>query len=316
MLRICLLGAVIGLITVPVFAQDPTDRAGWAKKIEVALEEGKDKEVRYVPRPGGQGVSGRNELSASWPVVRRARRETHQGEGVRGRVRRRGAGLEGAAGQRTDEHPRLCSTLYRFWSQDLLRKKDLDGSLKVLASGYALLPNDPHIHAGIAFHAQEALAIAEGKSVDAVIEQYKSPTEQFPKVEADIAERGQRLAELAVSKLVDKMKFKEAVEAVERYGPLLPKAEQRAKAGGIAYDGWALHLADKKEWEPALAKYAEGLKAYPGHARLLNNALIIVEHWAQPAVDAKNWDEAIRIYGIAAQALPGQRRIARQQAAR
>ena len=285
------------------FSQDPTDRAGWSKQIETALESAKDQEALAIIGKAAKALPDD-------PIFRDSARwfERH-GEK---RIKEKGyeAGFDVAERALkvlpADEQAGILAwrrSLYRFWSQELLEKKDVDGSLKVLAKGYDLYPNDSNLQTAIAFHAQEALNVAEAKSVDAVIELFQALSKQFPKV-AEISRRGQRHTTLAVNKLVAAKKFKEAIEAVDRYGPLLPMPEQRAEVGGIAYEGWALHLADKKEWEPALAKYAEALKVYPGHVRLLGNAGIIANNWAKPAIKAKDWDEAIRIYGIALKHLP------------
>jgi len=291
------------LVAGPALGQEPTDRAGWIKLIDAALESGKDQDALVIAGKAAKALPNDPNFryAARWFERFGEKRIKEKGYDAGFEVAERALKVLPA-----DEHTSIVvwrNSLYRYWSQELLQKKDFDGSLKVLEKGYALYPTDPHVQGGIAFHTQEALKVAEAKSLDAVIEQYQNLRKQFPKVE-DIVQRGQRVAEVAVTKLVDGEKFKEAIDALERYGPLLPRPEQRASVGGMAYEGWALHLADKKEWESALAKYAEGLKAYPGHSRLLGNAGIIANNWARPAVQAEKWDEAIRIYTIAMKYLP------------
>jgi tetratricopeptide (TPR) repeat protein len=292
-----------GTSIAPGFAQDPTDRAGWVKQIEAALDAGKDQDALLIIARAAKALPDEKSFRkpADWF-------ERHGEKAIKDKGWEAGFAVAERALKvlpMNEQSSILAwrSSLYQFWSQELLGKKDVAGSLKVLAKGYDLYPNDPDIQAGIAFHAQQALAIAEAKSVDAVIEQYQSLVKQFPKV-AEIPRRGQRVAEHAVTKLVEEKKFQEAVKVVDRYGPLIANPEQKAVVGGIAYEGWALHLADKKEYESAVAKYAEGLKAYPDHARLKGNMLIIVERWAEPAIAAEKWDEAIRIYGVALKHFP------------
>jgi tetratricopeptide (TPR) repeat protein len=307
----CNRGAIAGLFSLlltwtagaPGLAQEPTDRAGWVKQIEAALEAGKDKDA--LATIAGAAKALPEDTSFRNPAVWF---ERHGEKAIKDKGWEAGFAVAERALKvlPANEQSSILawrSSLYQFWSQELLRKKDVAGSLQVLAKGYKLHPNDRDVQAGIAFHAQEALAIAATKSVDAVIDEYQSLRKQFPKVE-DLSRRGQRIAELAVSKLVEEKKFKEAVAAVDRYGPLLAKPEQRAAAGGMAFNGWAVHLAEEKKWEQALEKFAEGLKAYPDHALLLENALVIVERWAKPAVVAEKWDEAIRIYGVALKHFP------------
>ncbi len=187
------------------------------------------------------------------------------------------------------------STLFRRWSQDLLDKQDPDGSLKVLARAYALDPQDREIINGIAYHAQKSLQMLESQGLPALVAHFRALRGQFPKVD-EVAESGKWHAARRIQQLSAQKRFKEAVEAVERYQPLFATAKQYAEVGGDAYDLWALHLAGQQQWEAALRKYGEGLKAFPKQQRLLNNAEATVDQWAHAAIRAAKWDEAIRIY--------------------
>jgi hypothetical protein len=65
---------------------------------------------------------------------------------------------------------------------------------------------------------------------------------------------------------------------------------------GAAYDRWAQSLARDKKWKEAVEKYAEGLKAFPGHGRLTNNLSATIDQWADDPIKKKDWDVAISIY--------------------
>jgi tetratricopeptide (TPR) repeat protein len=190
------------------------------------------------------------------------------------------------------------TSLFRRWSQSLLQKGDADESKNVLARAYALNAQDPEIIEGIGFHTQEALKLLDAKSGPAAtIQHFAALQKQFPNLE-QVSEGGARHVGRVIQKLAHDKKFKEAIAAVEQYGPLFTTPEARAEAGGDAYDSWARDLARGKDFQAALDKYAEGLKAFPEHKRLLGNGVATVDQWASTAMKAKNWDEAIRIYTI------------------
>jgi tetratricopeptide (TPR) repeat protein len=304
MRKFILLGVTILLaMQVRTLAQDPTDRAGWVKLIEASLEEGKDAEALAAIRRAAKAMPDESAFrrAGAWFERHGDKRIKEKGHEAGLAVAERALKVLPA-----DEKPAVIDwhcAVFRFWSEELLDKKDADGSLKVLARAYALYPSENRIHNGVGYHTQEAMKLAAAKSEDDVIELFKSLTKQFPNVE-DIGKRGHRYTALAIVKLVEEKKFDDALKAVDRYGPLLVRPEYRADMAGIAYNGWALHLAKKKEYEPALAKYAEGLKAYPGQRLLTANAQAIADEWADPAVEGKKWDEAITIYQKALKYLP------------
>lgn len=298
----------VALLAVAMFAvaQAPTDRAGWVKEIEAALEAEKDAEAVALVRKAAKALPDEAGFRsvAEWF-------EAHGEKRIKDKGYEAGLAVAERALKVLPDNEKATmrvwrSKLYRFWSQELLDKKDVAGSFKVLSGAYKLYPEDPHVHIGVAYHAQEALAIAEGKSVDALIAEYQALLKEFPKVD-DIPRRGHRQAAIAIQKLVDAEKFKDALQAVDRYAPLYSKPEHRVDMTSIAYDGWALHLAAKKQYEAALEKYVEGLKALPDHPRLRNNAAAIVDEWSAPARAEKKWDEAIRIYSVGLKYFPNER---------
>jgi tetratricopeptide (TPR) repeat protein len=279
-------------------------RIAWAAYIEDTLESGKDKDALTLIDRAAKAVPkdttfqnpsqwfirhGEKCLAKDWEaglaVVGRGLKVLPEGEGKK--------------------LLRWRSGVFRRWSQWLLRKQDAEGSREVLARAYALDPTDEEVIAGLAYHTQEALRIVERISgLTAMIEHFHTLRKRFPEVK-EISEGGKVHAARAVTKLADDKKFKEAVEAVEKYGPLFTKPEARSEVGGIAYDRWARHLAGEKKWKEALDKYKEGLTAFPGQRRLMNNAIVIVDRWARTAIEPKKWDEAIRIYEIGLGYFPG-----------
>ncbi|QEL18567.1 hypothetical protein [Limnoglobus roseus] len=186
-------------------------------------------------------------------------------------------------------------SIFRQWSQELLDKPDADGSLKVLARAYTLAPTDAEVVAGIAYHTQQALAALEKTSASAMADHYAAVAKQFPKVDA-VAEAGKAHAARALDKLADDKKFKEALAAVGTYRPLLAKSGHEAEVAEMVYDRWARSLTADEKWADALAKYKEGIKAYPTGKLLRNNAVAVVDEWAEAATKKRDWDAAIAVY--------------------
>jgi tetratricopeptide (TPR) repeat protein len=278
----------------------------WAWYIEAVLQAGKDRQALTLIRRAAQATKGKDFQSAAYQFSRYGEKCLRESWEAALAVARRGLKVlpEGEAPQLRAWR----SGVFRRWSQWLLDQKqgqDVAGSLKVLARGYALDPNDEAIMAGLAYHTQEALRILEARSgLKAVIEHYRALRKQFPKV-TGIASVGWSHARRAISRFVDDKQFKEAVAAVDQYEPLLTKPEQRAELGAVAYTGWARNLAGSQEWQAALDKCAEGLKVFPKQHWLVSGLRILVDRWADSAIKQANWDEAIRIYNIGLKYLPG-----------
>lgn len=197
------------------------------------------------------------------------------------------------------------TSAYRHWSQTLLDKADPRGSLAVLTRAYAADPSDASIKDGITYHAQESLRLVEKTDgATKMVEHFNELCKAFPGVES-IAERGVAHAQQAVLKLTSEKKFAEAAAAAKSYEPLLTTAEDRAELGALAYDSWAMDLAESKKWSEAVDRYLEGLKAYPGQKRLSVNVIVTIDRWASGSIEAKNWAEAIRVYKLGLERFPG-----------
>jgi tetratricopeptide (TPR) repeat protein len=283
-------------------------RIAWAAFIDAELAAGKDTEALAVVRRAARAVPDDRDFQSGhhWFSRHGEKRIPDKGWEAGLAVVERGLKV-----LPKEEMPKLLawrSSVFRRWSQSLLEKNDAGGSLKVLARAYALDPADREIIAGIAYHTQEALPLLErGPGLPAMTEHYAALVKAFPKVK-NVAEVGRSHVERAVKELADKQQFREAIAAVEKYRALLPEPKQREEVLAGAYEHWARHLADRKEWKAALDKCAEGFKATnPQQEALAARAVITVNKWAAPAIDAKQWDEAIRIYKIGLEYRPGDR---------
>ena len=143
----------------------------------------------------------------------------------------------------------------------------------------------------------------EKAGLPGMVKHFEAMRMTFPKLEK-IADFGRSHAVSAVTELADSGKFKEAVDAAKSYEPLLGKPEQVADLAGLAYQLWAKGLGEKKQWEAALERCAEGLKAIGPHERVVKAIHITVDEWAEKPIEDKKWDEALRIYDRGLKLLP------------
>lgn len=200
---------------------------------------------------------------------------------------------------------RWRGSTYRLWSQEHLEKGDFETSLKVLSAGLAATPKDIALHDGLAYHIRKALEVLHAKDPAVAEAHFRAIDEAFPKdrgvKDAGIAFVRNRMIELAEAK-----KFSEAVEFAKA-GKLFA-GDATPEIVAAAFDRWARDLAKQKEWEPAVAKYAEGLKAVPGSDRLTRNGTITVLDWAEA-----NKAEAVRIIDIGLKYFPKNDRLERER---
>jgi len=184
----------------------------------------------------------------------------------------------------------------RHWSQDLLEKDDVEGSLKVLVDGLAETPGNKELLEGLGFHTQEALKLLdEKKGTAAAIEHFKKLVKAFPKVK-DVGDMGYTRAAVAVDKLADDKKFAEALKAAEAYAPLA--GDRALDLKGHVFDGWGRALVKDEKWEEAIQKYAEGLTAHAKSTLLRENAIATVDQWGFKAIEEKKWATAIERYKL------------------
>jgi tetratricopeptide (TPR) repeat protein len=281
----------------------------WEKYLQWLLDEKRDKDAVAAAAEARKALPDHASFQEADALFRRQAGKHVESKDYEGALAVVERGLAALPPEDANKLRAWRSEVFRWWSQALLKQKDVDQSLKVLARAYKLAPDDREVHAGIGFHLQESLKVIEEKDGrERMAAHFKNVRTEFPKVD-DVAQFGKSHAGRAVQSLVEKKKFAEAVAAVKDYAPLLVTDADRAAVGAMAYDRWARHLADSKEFAAALEKYAEGLKAYPGHAGLQRNLGATVDQWAESAVQKKDWAEAARIYRVGLTYLPDDARL-------
>jgi len=190
----------------------------------------------------------------------------------------------------------------RQWSQGLLTKGDVAGSLQVIADGLADAPDSKELADGLAHHTQEALNYLDSKKTTAeAIAHFKVLRAKFPKSK-DVRECGANHAHRVVNKVFEDKKYAEALKTADSYEALA--GDQLGKIKCNVLDTWGSSLGDSGEWEKGLGKYLEGLVTYPKNAQLSNNVIVLIDNWAKPAMKKKDWDEAIRIYDVGLKHFP------------
>ena len=204
--------------------------------------------------------------------------------------------LKELAGKPADAIRAWKTSARRNWSQDLIKKGDVDGSLRVLAEGLAAEPDNKELVDGLAYHTQEALKHLDGKKkTEAAIAHFQEIVKAFPKVQ-DVRDMALSHANRAVDKLESAKKFSEALKAAATYAPLA--GDKAADLASGVYDAWARSFAKDGKIEDAIKKYAEGLALNPKSELLRGNGVITVDQWGVTAINDKKWALAIERYEL------------------
>jgi tetratricopeptide (TPR) repeat protein len=276
----------------------------WIQHIDAALKAEKDAEVLTLVKQAARDLPQSREFQNPAESFERYGWKVYEEKGAEAALPVAARALKllddkGAAQMRD-----WRSGIYRRWSQQLLDKKDIEGSLKVLVRAHTEDKTSRNIQEGIGYHLQSALKVAdEAGGVVAVTAHYQQVAKAFPGVE-EVRDVAEAHARRVARSLAEEGKYAEAAKHLETYAALLPSPEQKADAAASIYDAWARALADEKKWEAALDKYAEGLKKFPKQVRLMNNAAVVVDRWADMPYREEKYDEAIRIYKLGLKLLP------------
>ncbi len=191
-----------------------------------------------------------------------------------------------------------CRTsLLRRWSQYLLGKSDVDGSVNVLARGFAMNPSDEDLRSGIAYHTQEALDILDKAGADpaAAVAHLGVLKRTFPAVET-VTEVALAHARRSIDSISDGGRFSDAIAAAGVYSRMIDSTEDPRQLVAQGWESWAEHFSEQKKWVESIEKFVEGLKVLPGDERLINGAVRAVDDWADEAMTLKDWGGAITVY--------------------
>jgi tetratricopeptide (TPR) repeat protein len=244
-------------------------RVSWVRYLEATFAAGKyDEGSKLAPRAAAAFPRDKEFASAGEWVNRAAHRKADQDGWAAGL-----AYADDAVKHLSTTDAKAVrawkSEARRQWSQKLLGKGDVDGSLKVIAEGLAQAPDDKELLAGLGYHTQEALAYLDAKKgTPAAVAHFKELCEKFPK-NKDVREVGLRHAIRAVEKLDDGKKFDEAMKAADAYEPLAGDRAGELKCR--VFDACGRSLVAEGKWDEAIRVYDTGLKQFPDNGRLKNN---------------------------------------------
>ena len=192
----------------------------WAHYLEAVFGEGKIADgLKLLPRATAAFPKDKKFANAAEWVSRAAGRKIDK-DGWTAGLAFADVALKDLTGNPAADLRAWKDGVRRQWSQELLKKGDADGSLKVIADALAADPGNKELFAGLVFHAQEALAYLDAeKGMAAAAAHFKELCEKFPKAK-EIRNKGYAVAARAVDKLADDKKFAEALKAAAAYEPL------------------------------------------------------------------------------------------------
>lgn len=245
-------------------------RAAWALAVRAAVADGRDE---LAVRAAGRAAAAVPDEPlfrevAPWFLWHAAEDAAPDDYEAKALIADRGLEVVRPADARPLLEYRLA--LVRRASEARLDRGDLGGSLDALGLGFDRGPDDPRVRAGIAYHTQEALALADRRGPAALLAHWAAVRRRFPNV-PEVADGGRRHALRAVEALLKAEKFEAAADAVGRYGPLLADPKRRAELAGRVYDAWAAPAVTAGDWAEAVRVYDRGLERFPGDPHLLHN---------------------------------------------
>lgn len=242
----------------------------WSSYIRSLLASGKDQDAVRVVARAGKAIPTDSDFKGAADWFQRHGEDLRSQQGWAAALAVVDRGLRVVSPAEAKKILEWRTSLFRRWSQDLLKKMDIAGSLNILAKAYALDPKDRDLADGIAYHTQAALAhYGHDKDLKRAIAHYQEIRRRVPEA-TSAAEAAWSFADGRIDALAQQQKYAEAVAVVAALGPLVGK-KKLPELGGRAYDRWARTYIERRNWDQAIRIYQEGLKAYPGSVLLKDN---------------------------------------------
>lgn len=200
----------------------------YARHIEALLAAQKDPEAIALVRQAAEALPEESDFRSAAHWFQRHSSQRRKDAGWEAGLAAIERGLNLLTAEELKELSEARISLYRQWSQELLEKKDVDGSVKVLARAYEIDPKDEDVHDGLGYHTAQALKLLAEQDDAKAIEHFESLVKQFPEVK-DVAKVGVSFAARTIGDLADAEKFAEALKAAQRYQPLVVDPQKRAE---------------------------------------------------------------------------------------
>eukprot|EP00913_Durusdinium_trenchii_P008797 g8263.t1 len=179
--------------------------------------------------------------------------------------------------------------LYLRWGNAELQRRRFDQATDALAKGFAAAPNNRKIVNNLSYVAREwTTSVYKKQGFAAALSVAGQLRKQFPKLNGVRKSVGSFVHQ-AVYELQKQGKYTDALSAAKKGERLLNDVKVAKAMQAAVYDAWARSAWTRKDYDAALKIYRQGLKAMPGHSRLVKNAGYVWNLKGMAAIKAKNW---------------------------
>lgn len=182
------------------------------------------------------------------------------------------------------------------WADSFMDQKNYSEAVKILGDALVASKSDYRIENNLGYATQEwAKEAAKTGGDPAAQKVLEEMVQRFPAVPS--VQRASTAYVLSmVSRLSDAGEYGKALESTQSMKHLLKGDSQISNAIGVIYDKQAQKFLKEKNYEQAIAVYAEAQKAFPNDSHIENNASATWSMWAKEYVTAKDWKTALEIY--------------------
>jgi tetratricopeptide (TPR) repeat protein len=174
----------------------------------------------------------------------------------------------------------ILRDVYDHWAGALLDKGDYRGAFGVYVRALDRLPDDPILRAHLAYVVHRWLGAVEKaggpERVKALIAELR---DGHPTLK-DLVGLTPAAAWTSIRGLRDAGRYAEAVEALDRFGDLLTKADEVREMYRHLYDRWADDYLQKKDPARAVDIYELADRKFPKDKHVWNNLAATIQDWA------------------------------------
>ena len=266
----------------------------YIRAIDFLLTQGEDEAASKLMAEAAQTLPDDSDVAVANCWIRFAESEfENTGEAALAAVSR---GLKHVSG---DDRRKLLDwrdNMLLRWSAWLMKDKKVAKSLDAVRLGMKLDPPPAKPRELLEAHTYDALVVVneDGGGIPAAVELFQAIEREFGASDG-LAEVAWSHAVRRIDALCDAGRYADAVAAAEAYAPMIAD-KSRGETRARPWRFWAGHLAEAKQWEAAVVKCGEGLKAVPGSELITSRALATLDDWAQAERASKGIDAAVAVY--------------------
>lgn len=195
------------------------------------------------------------------------------------------------------------TSLVRRQSQVELKHKDFDASLKTLLR-FSPDPSDREMAAGVAYHTQEALALAYTKGGNKLaLKHMRELLEKLPNF-GSLQDQFRNFTQELAESFAEKGRYEQAFTTIEELKSAFKDDNTAIQLRGVVFIIWAEKLEKEMGFEAAYNKLLEAMNACPGCKSVSEHAENCVARWGGDFIDQKKWSEAIKTYELGLKTFP------------